>query len=158
MFDEPDEKLKEKKGLAALADALGIATTKQFNDEYDFDAKAEEVAKSKGLVVVFPKSNQIQLDLDTENSYDEFLRRLPCFMFDNIEYSVAPSASGLPHRHVTLTFLTRAFTEWERICIQAALGDDPLRVFLNTRRLLAGCENPSRLFEKPTEKEITDLF
>lgn len=126
-----------------------ITSEAKLNQLYDFDKLAEDVATSRGLVVVLPNANQLQLDLDTDEAYEEFWRRLETLDLDcNIKENF--SASGSPHRHIYLTFKDRVFSEVERILIQAALNDDPLRVFLNTRRLLSGIPNPTRLFESPT--------
>ena len=135
---------------------------RQFTDfelaNYNFDLLAQDVADAKGLVVVLPQPNQLQIDLDTVEAMNEFDRRCGT-MFDTMRESPVIhrnySASGHPHSHITLTF-KREFTEWERITIQAALGDDPLRVFLNTRRLLAGIPNPSRLFETKEEMALRE--
>lgn len=131
-------------------------------EEYEFDVAAEEVAKSRNMCVVLPQSNQLQIDLDTEEDYQEFLRRFDEFRADGnetfnrgIKTEIYCSASGFPHRHVYITFKDRTFTELERILIQAALNDDPLRVYLNTKRFLYGVKNPSRLFEKPQREYYT---
>ena len=126
----------------------------QEKEEYNFDESAEEVASAKGLVVVFPEDNQLQIDLDSDEAYKEFDRRLEAFElsdthFESASVVITPSASGLPHRHVTITFPRRTFDESPRMLLQAALNDDPLRVFLNARRFIFGVKNPTRLFEKP---------
>lgn len=131
----------------------------QPEEEYNFDLLASEIAESKGLIVVMPKPNQLQIDIDSDEQYAEFHRRLECFvrtyrdeqLFDmrDFGYEEHESSSGLPKRHITLTFWNHEFTEQERILYQAALGDDVLRVFLNTKRLHFGVPSPSRLFEKP---------
>ena len=122
-------------------------------EEYDFDASCEEVAELRCLDVVYPKDNQLQLDLDTEEQWIEFNRRLPFFEV-NPEVIVKPSASGLPHRHVTLTFPGHSFSPWERIAMQAALNSDPIREFLSARRLWQGTEKPSCLFEVPDYSDL----
>lgn len=119
-------------------------------DEYDFDKDCEEIAKERGLMVVFPEANQLQIDIDSEEQFSEFERRWWAFKTQwNVSREDKVSASGLPNRHVYLTFRDRVFSEEERIMWQAALNDDPLRVFLNAMRLAYGVKNPSRLFEKP---------
>lgn len=121
-------------------------------EDYNCLLSAEDAAAEKGLIVVRPGPNQLQIDLDTEAAYIEFKRRLDYFRFDKgFTKQVNPSASGLPHRHVTLTFRDRTFEPWERIALQAALGDDPIRVYLNAKRYDNHQEDPSRLFEKPTQ-------
>lgn len=119
-------------------------------DEYEFDWVAEKVAKSRGLVVVYPKKNQLQIDLDSEDAYRNFLDQMDALDIRHSWAVITPSASGLPNRHATITFTNgRTFTEWERIAIQFALGSDPVREKLNIMRLYNGLPNPTRLFEKP---------
>jgi len=126
-------------------------------DQYEFDRNCLEVAAERGLIVVFPNDNQLQLDLDTDEAWDEYVRRSNDMyrLSKNFicEMNVTVSASGLPHRHVTLTFKDRTFDDRERILMQAALGDDPLRVFLNTLRLEYGVYGPCRLFAVPTQEQ-----
>ena len=60
----------------------------------------------------------------------------------------APSKSGLPHRHITITFSKdKIFGEWERIALQFMFGSDPVRESMNVLRAVAGEEKPTRLFE-----------
>lgn len=125
---------------------------------YDFEEVSCKVAEKNGLIVVMPNPDQIQIDIDSEEQMDKFYRRLASFMNTKFKprfeigsgiVSVAESKSGHPKYHITITFPGHEFTELERILYQAALNDDPLRVFLNLRRYHIGVENPSRLFEKP---------
>jgi len=118
------------------------------DDEYNFDEVAEEVAKKRGLRVVYPQDNQLQIDLDTEAAWNNFKLRCEEFDIPKKWCEVNPSASGLPHRHVYITVPDRSFTEGERIAFQSALGSDPVRERLNAMRMFFGIKNPSRLFEK----------
>lgn len=121
-------------------------------DTYDFDRCAEDVANERGQIVVYPKENQVQLDFDNQESFDDFFDILESFRKGEVkhEIEVKPSRSGLPHRHVTLTFLDGTiFDEPKRILFQLALGSDPIREKLNAMRYFQGVPNPSRLFENP---------
>lgn len=126
----------------------GSSLDRHAEDEYHFDTSATQAAEERGLVVVLPMANQLQLDLDSDAALNESIRRIDCFGF-NCDMHVAESASGAGHYHGTLTFPERTFTEWERIALQAALGSDSIREFLNARRLWQGVANPTRLFETP---------
>lgn len=122
-------------------------------EDYEFDQVAEDVAKQRGLVVVCPQDNQLQLDLDSEEAVVEFKRRLPLFFHDERPtVDLQPSASGVPHYHATVSFQGREFEEWERIALQSVLGSDPMREYLNAKRLIYGVPNPTRLFELPKEE------
>jgi len=132
-----------------------------FEDEYNFDESAEEVAAKRGLIVVKPADNQLQIDIDSEEALIEFWRRFNCFVmvkpfefeFSHHQVDVKPSQRQ-GHYHVTITVEGKTFSPLERIAYQAALNDDPLRVFLNMRRVYVGVEDPTRLFEKPQQESI----
>lgn len=128
----------------------------KFTEAYDFDQRAEEIAAERGQVVVFPKDNQLFIDIDTDEDYAFFKRALAILgaHLGPVMMNEWPSKDGLPHRHISLTMCTgRTFTEVERLMIQGALGDDKMRTLLNVRRHLYGVEKASRLFETP-EKAI----
>lgn len=38
-------------------------------DDYDFEEHAEEVAAERGQIVVLPKANQLQIDIDSEEAH-----------------------------------------------------------------------------------------
>ena len=129
-----------------------------FIDTYDVSLAAEEAAEKVDCVVEYPGPNQLQLDLDSEESYQLFQKRLVEFeqhsMF-GVEITIRPSKSGLPHRHVLLTLTDKdgkpvVLDEWQRIALQAVLGSDLIRETLNAWRLLRGEPSPSRLF-RPKE-------
>jgi len=123
------------------------------------DGWAEEHAAKQGCVVVYPQPNQLQIDIDTEAAYAEFNRRLGDLLaWDSSIFGdcsnapqvvIQPSKSGLPHRHITLTFPDRTFDRYERIALQMLLGSDPVREKMNTLRTLRGNPAPVRLFERP---------
>ncbi len=129
------------------------------DDEYNFDVAAEEIAAKRGLIVVKPQDDQLQIDIDSPEALAEFWRRFNCFVmvkhkdfyFTHSQVCVVPSQRP-GHYHATITVLGKTFSPIERIAYQAALNDDVLRVFLNMRRVYAGVEDPTRLFEKPKEE------
>lgn len=123
--------------------------TQEVLQSYNFDLKAEEVAKERGLVVVYPEKNQLQFDLDTKEEREEFMKRCHEMINGrNFHFHEHVSPGGGEHRHVTLTFFDMEFTEWQRIALQSVLGSDPMREFLNARRLMEGAtDKPTRLFE-----------
>lgn len=129
-------------------------------DAYDPWQNPEEIAKQKSLIVVYPKDDEIQIDIDSDTQYKEYKRRVEDFQCyadsTNIlihEIKESPSASGNPERkHVTIKF-RRAISMEERLILQAAFNDDTFRVFLNAVRFFSGEKNPTRFFEKPNEPE-----
>lgn len=122
-------------------------------DMYDFNANAEAEAAKRGCKVVYPLNNQVQLDIDSDKAYEAFQKRLSdlehCCPDLEIEIKENPSMSGLPHRHIYITFPGYKYiNKWKRIAIQFMLGSDHIRESLNTLRALSGVEDPTRLFEK----------
>lgn len=130
-------------------------------DTYDLDVSAEEEAKRLNCIVVKPEPNQLQIDIDSEEAYSIFQKRIFEYKYHSqlsITVETHPSKSGLPKRHITITVNDfknnpHVFNEWERIALQFTLGSDPIRETLNTWRLLRGSENPSRLFEPKEENK-----
>jgi hypothetical protein len=123
---------------------------------YSFDVVAEDAAAEQNCKVVYPKPNQIQLDIDTDDQYELFLRRFQD-MYNrlNWDYEVEEkeSKSGLPHRHITITITNGPLIdERDRLLLQTMLGSDQVRESLNIFRYFCGIENPTRLFE-PIEEE-----
>lgn len=122
---------------------------------YDLDVSAEEEAKRFNCSIVIPEPNQLQIDIDSEEAYSVFQKRIFEYKYYSqlsITIETHPSKSGLPKKHITVTVNDsksnpHVFSEWERIALQFALGSDPIRETLNAWRLLRGAENPSRLFE-----------
>jgi len=108
-----------------------------------------------GRVVVYPKPNEIQLDIDTEEAFDRFLKtykiakRLLVFTKDP---EIKSSASGKEgHRHVTL-FMEEEVGDLERIALQAILGSDGNRELFNFFRLSELGISDSCFFEKREEE------
>jgi hypothetical protein len=64
---------------------------------------------------------------------------------------ILPSASGLPHRHITIT-LNESMDIWKRIALQVCLGSHVTREVLNSHRVLLKQECPIVFFEKEIPK------
>lgn len=126
-------------------------------DEYNCFRSVEEVAEERGLLVVYPLPNQLQIDIDSKEQHVEFRRRLD--FFDEFfwggshtyEMKTTISDSGAPHCHITMTFKDREFDHYQRMVYQAALNDDPKRTFLGLARIFSNKSNnpPTTLFELP---------
>ena len=117
-----------------------------------------EVAAQRGCVIVRPKKNEIQLDIDDELSLNCFEARwsriATNFNFTG-QVSRKPSPSGRPGRwHITVT-LSRNVSEHERILLQACLGSDPVRELLNLVHLQKG-EISTLFFEKAVTEGSED--
>jgi len=110
---------------------------------------AIEKAASDGLLVVYPTENELQIDIDNEQSYLFFLRQKNILnRFVRIEsFDVRPSKSGLPRRHITVRLQTPV-TVLERLCLQACMGSDRIREVLGYVRYKTNDPTPTLFFEK----------
>lgn len=109
-------------------------------------------AAAAGLNVVIPAPNELFIDIDSDEAFDKFLynrglmyEHAPGFIEKVI---AAPSKSGFPKRHVTVT-LDRNITDVERIGLQAILGSDTKRETLSYLSCMHGHIHPTLFFEKP---------
>lgn len=139
--------------LAAPDFEFAAVTAKEaYAEAYDPDQAYESyvaTVEEKGGRVVLPGQQELQIDLDSAEAWETFLARWQGFMEPNYPaagYVAAPSRSGLPKRHVTVT-MPFPVTEAERIAWQAALGSDWLRELLSLRRLNNGWEHPTLFAE-----------
>ena len=128
------------------------------HETYDFDRNAFAVATERGQKVYYPQINEILIDIDSEEQYLEFSRRITELVRDErIPYGfsitrIEPSKSGLPHRHIHVEMFQNdgkpvVLGEWQRICLQFALGSDRIKELLRTYRVLAGISKPTVLFK-----------
>lgn len=119
-------------------------------------------AGSLGLVVVLPKPNELFIDIDNDEDYEVYEQNLAIFKANELQRGLLihvkekVSKSGLPNRHITLTF-GRTFTALERINLQAMLGSDRKHEFLSLISLAAGHPSPTMFFEKPDRKKPSEF-
>lgn len=116
----------------------------------------EDAAGKKGLAVVYPAPNQLQIDIDSLDAAHDYDKRI-AFVREHlpdlvVEAHRAPSASGLPRLHVTLT-LSRSLGALERIAIQSLLGSDPWRELYSFVCHEKGRTLPTCFFEPKNESE-----
>lgn len=119
---------------------------------YDLHREPEEVARNLNMQVVYPQNNQLQVDIDDEESYKLFCERFdnlsPFFGKENINIVDTPSKSGLPKRHITITVSNWYFTEVNRLLLQVLLGSDSNREWLGCLRVLDIGKSKTCFFEK----------
>jgi hypothetical protein len=126
-----------------------------YNDGDDTLESAHEKARTLGRVVVYPKPNELFVDIDCEAAMRRFVR-VVAYM-SGVTYAVRPSPSGRPGRyHVTVT-MTGNVSPLERIALQAMLGSDPVREVLSWRRLQNGIETPTIFFEQTAASVVTSI-
>jgi hypothetical protein len=114
--------------------------------------RAINEAKEKGLLVVFPAENELQIDIDNEHSYQMYVKQMDIVTkYVGVESFIEhPSKSGLPKRHITVR-LKSPVTMIERIALQACLGSDRVREVLGYVQYKNGDPNPVLFLEKPVE-------
>lgn len=123
------------------------------------DVPVEEEARNNGLRVVVPADGELQIDLDSEEDYQNHKAMMEVLSGRGVvyEYHEAPSKSGLPNRHITVKLLsgpggrdiTLPLDPWQRIALQAALGSDPVRELLSCMRVFRNVEPPTAFLELP---------
>jgi hypothetical protein len=87
-------------------------------------------------------SNQLFIDIDTEDQFTAFADRVGLFQsFRACVINVKISKSGLPHRHIYVT-LEEDYPVMDRLVMQQFLCSDPVRDFLSYIQHLDGEENP----------------
>lgn len=101
-----------------------------------------------GYEIVYPKANQLLIDLDSPEDFEKFRKQLKSLKkeFAGIQVFVKPSRNGLPGRHATVVMPFDMESE-ERIAWQAALGSDPFRELMSLFRIHRGDSHPTIFVE-----------
>ena len=108
----------------------------------------EELKAQYGYNVVLPKSNQLQVDIDDEESYALCMRRIEDIKeFTDWDFDWKETTSPGGNKHITITVQNKRFSQYERIALQCMFGSDRIREGLNALRHICGVENPVRFFE-----------
>lgn len=119
--------------------------------KYDANEDREEYINrmiEEGYAIVLPFANELQIDMDTEEHHQMFLKQIVSLEkeYPEISYKVAPSRNGLPGRHATIT-MPFSMDDLERIAWQSVLGSDPFREFMSMVRLKRGDIHPTLFVE-----------
>ena len=133
----------------------------------DYLLLSKDFIKQSKNKVVFPKPNELQIDIDSEEAYQTYLRRIKAFKaYYNCSEVVTPSKSGLPKRHIVISVesykaipkseyiingkfgsTAKSFSNVERVAWQAILGSDPARELLSLIQIEEADPSPV-LFEE----------
>lgn len=89
--------------------------------KYRGDPRAK--AEALGMTLVYPKADEIFIDLDSQEELEEHHLRWEffCAVFPGAERRFTKSRNGNVHVYITLPFLIEAV---ERIALEACLGGD----------------------------------
>lgn len=114
---------------------------------------AVQYAKDNGLDVVYPKNNELFLDIDGDSEYAVFTKNLNILeqFFGKVTFVTSPSRNSTntaPRFHVTVKLEKPVKSNFERIALQVFLGSDRTREFLGWVRAENRDAEPSIFFEK----------
>jgi hypothetical protein len=118
--------------------------------------RAIEQAKLLNLDVVFPKKNELQIDVDDDAAYEVFKAH-----YDIVDRywgidaaNIRPSRSGQDgKKHITVR-LSQDVKNTERIALQAFLGSDRKRELLSYIQAENGDANPTLFLENKRRKLV----
>ncbi len=127
---------------------------KTLDSKFAIDKAAEQ-----NKIVVYPESNQLQVDIDSDAAWDIFHTNLKVFLQKHTvaKIEMIPSASK-GHWHITITLADVEFAEDKiplRLLLQACLGSDLKRELLSYFRHEIGDEHPTLFIE--TQPAIVSL-
>lgn len=115
--------------------------------------------RRKGYVIVVPRDNQLQIDIDTREQLSVYHKQIAVFARGiPISQVMFPSKGGGEGYHITIT-LAFDVSPLERIALQAALGSDPMRELLSLMRFKNGDDHPTLFVENPDNfgVELSDV-
>ncbi len=122
--------------------------TKLNTDHYygeDTIESALAKAKTLGRTVVFPKPDELFIDIDSPAAMRKFVRGVT--HLHGVTYVVRPSPSMRDGRHHVVVTMPFPVTPLARIALQAMLGSDLTREMLSWLRLNRGIQEPTLFFE-----------
>lgn len=134
------------------------------DEGYDMDEARETFLArvvAEGRQVVIPKPNELQIDIDSEPHFFNFIRAAEAFARNweesrDTTVEIHESKSGFPRRHITITLPFDIDDPWKRIALQACFGSDPIRELLSATRLYRGDIHPTLFVEGVVNPVTTD--
>lgn len=131
------------------------------NPEYEKPRKEFiKEMKLQGYNIVLPKSNELQIDIDTPEQLEAFYVGLAVLMRNDCNWpamlvEMHPSKSGTG-KHATVKLPYEITDPIHRIALQACLGSDPVRELLALIRYKQGDPDPILFVETPEDRRITE--
>ena len=105
-------------------------------------------ATCTNLHIVLPEPNELFIDIDSAEDYEEFWKNwsvLRQYEKGYVRYNVH-SKSGLPNRHIIIE-LKRILSPYERVALQCALGSHRMRELLTVLDYMHHVKDPVFFFE-----------
>lgn len=118
------------------------------------DEHRKATCEKRGLRVVLPEANQLQVDIDSFEALGVFaanVERLGDLVESHVR-TVSPSRKS-GHYHVTVTLKRPVRDPMERILLQLLLGSDVTRELLSWKRATADMADPTIFFERAEDKQ-----
>ena len=114
-----------------------------------------EVANRLGLFVVVPGEDEIQLDIDDDESLAHYAAMVKVLESSGVYvYEKSRTVSRGGNWHIVVTLSTGGvLSDYARIALQAALGSDRKRELLSAMRLLLHLDRPPTVFFEEIPKE-----
>lgn len=120
--------------------------------------QCQAIAAESGLVCMFPRANELLLDLDGGvRLNDRVLEILLDRKLLGGDSEILETISKSGNRHAYMR-LTKALPVDERIALQAQLGSDPVREVLGTLRAHKTETAATVLFELPDQARLVDQW
>lgn len=120
--------------------------------------EAEALAKARGCVIVYPKPNELFIDVDSAADMVAFEKSFEILKKEWPESKVVrktSSSSGRPWRFHFVVDMGCSLSELERIALQACLGSDRTRELLSFIRWDVDHDpSPTIFFEKERPVEV----
>lgn len=123
-------------------------------DKYDLssEARVEANAKTKGVAILWPKENELFLDLDSEAALFEAQLRVERLreIVPGLRIVKSYPSRTVGHHHMVVT-CDGPLDEEGRVFLELALGSDPKRALLGMHELVEhGRDRVSCFFETST--------
>ena len=133
----------------------------QTADPYTGETRQEYISRveKEGRAIVMPGSNELFIDIDSEEDYDRFQAGLSTLQTEHPKVIVtreSPSKEGHPHCHIVVS-MPFELSFLHRIAYQAALGSDNTREILSIFRAEKGDPWPT-LFAEDLSGEVDGSF
>ncbi len=111
--------------------------------------KARDQAERENLVVVYPKDNEVMVDIDNNHSLQLFSKQITIVekYIGVLGVEQHSSKSGGMKSHITVT-LANPVTPIERLALQAMLGSDRVRELLGYVEYKNGDLTPTLFLER----------
>lgn len=115
-------------------------------------------AKRDGMLIIQPKRNQLQIDIDSARDMHNYCRQYMLLSREGLTVGwkerMTVSKGGGNHFHITITMPHR-IDDLKRVAYQTVLGDDLKRAAFNLCRVIKRNKYPIVFFEKGKHARVS---